>query len=329
MTTLPTLFLSDFYADAKTKAQFIADLGFAARNVGFFYLKGHGVSPERQQQIFSLSKRFFSLPLEDKVSVEMKNSPHFRGYTRVGQELTQGKSDFREQFDTMREEEFSSNISSNPPWFNLHGPNQWPSKIPSMKPELLGFQNELSHITTELLKALALTLEQSEHAFDSSIEDAPFQHMKLIRYPGMAQESQGVGAHKDAGYLTLVMQDEHTGLEVETATGWISVPSEPDSFVVNIGELLELASDGFLKATMHRVVSPPVGHERYSLAFFLAAKLEKDVPLITLPNHLKSLAVGPESDPNNPLLHHVGENVLKSRLRAHPDVASIHYSKSH
>lgn len=163
--------------------------------------------------------------------------------------------------------------------------------------------------------------------FDDSIRGAPYQHMKLIHYPGqeVGGSSQGVGAHKDPGYLTLVMQDHHSGLEVETADGWISAPPLPGALVVNIGELLELASNGYLKATLHRVVSPPPGVSRLSCAFFMAARLDATVPLLTLSPALAAQAQGPESDPTNPLFYQVGENVLKGRLRSHPDVAARHY----
>ena len=59
-------------------------------------------------------------------------------------------------------------------------------------------------------------------------------------------------------------------------------PPLPGALVVNIGELLELASNGYLKATLHRVVSPPSGVSRLSCAFFMAARLDATVPLLTL-----------------------------------------------
>ncbi len=95
--------------------------------------------------------------------------------------------------------------------------------------------------------------------------------------------------------------------------------------MVNIGELLELASNGYLKATLHRVVSPPPGISRLSCAFFIAARLDATVPLLSLSPALAAQAQGPESDPTNPLFYQVGENVLKGRLRSHPDVAARHY----
>ncbi len=77
---------------------------------------------------------------------------------------------------------------------------------------------------------------------------------------------------------------------------------------------------------MHRVVTPPAGRDRLSIAFFLGARLDATVPLLTLPPELAAQARGPASDPDNPLFHEVGPNYLKGRLRSHPDVARRHYA---
>lgn len=258
----------------------------------------------------------------------MTNTPHFRGYTCLQGELTLGKPDLREQFDIMQEETANPPRSDVPKWSQLQGPNQWPSQLPQMKTILLEWQQDLADTSVALLKALAVALEQSETAFDATIDAGPYQHMKLIRYPNANGETsgQGVGAHKDPGYLTLVLQDKQSGLEVQTDEGWLSIPPLEGAFVVNIGELLELASNGYLKATYHRVTSPPAGVERYSCAFFMAAQLNATVPLLPLPEYLARQAQGPASDPLNPLFHQVGQNVLKGRLRSHPDVAKAHYA---
>ncbi len=92
------------------------------------------------------------------------------------------------------------------------------------------------------------------------------------------------------------------------------------SFVVNIGELLELATNGYLRATVHRVVSPPAQQQRLSIAFFLGAQLDAVVPVYTLPPELAREARGPDSDPHNRCCADVGWNYLKGRLRSHPDV---------
>lgn len=325
---LPVLDMQLLQGTAEQRQQFLTQLGAAARDVGFFYLTGHGLASDRQQKIMELAAQFFALSAQQKQSVTMRNSPHFRGYTAFEGELTLGKPDRREQFDIMREEPARFPNQGEPAWLKLHGPNQWPAALPEMKSTLLQWQNALSDICVTLLKAFAEVLEQPVTAFDSTIEGGPYQHMKLIRYPGKtaANADQGVGAHKDPGYLTLVLQGKQSGLEVLTEKGWLSAAPLPGAFVVNIGELLELASNGYLRATYHRVVSPPEGIERLSCAFFMAARLDATVPLLPLPEHLALQAKGPASDPLNPLFYQVGQNVLKGRLRSHPDVAAAHYS---
>ena len=116
-------------------------------------------------------------------------------------------------------------------------------------------------------------------------------------------------------------------LPVEVAPDhWIDALPLPGTFVVNIGELLELASNGYLRATVHRVVPSAPGQERLSIAFFLGAQLDAVVPVYPLPEALAREARGPATDPHNPLLREVGWNYLKGRLRSHPDVALRHHA---
>ncbi len=186
-------------------------------------------------------------------------------------------------------------------------------------------------VLIRILSAFAHALGQPADAFETLYGGEPHHLTKLIRYPGFAAEDdagvrQGVGAHKDSELITLLLQDDNAGLQVDTPQGWVAVPPRAGSFVVNIGELLELASDGYLRATLHRVVAPPAGVSRISAAFFLGARLDAIVPLLPLPPALAAQARGAERDPNNPLFREVGMNYLKGRLRSHPDVAARHHA---
>ncbi len=125
IATLPMLDLAQY--QGANRAEFLRQLRVASRDVGFFYLSGHGISLESQQQILALGREFFALPLADKNQVQMLNSPHFRGYTRLNGELTRGQPDQREQFDIMREDEVVGLPTSNALWRRLVGPNQWPT----------------------------------------------------------------------------------------------------------------------------------------------------------------------------------------------------------
>lgn len=326
-TTLPILDLAR-YTQGAERDSFLADLRHAARDIGFFYLINHGVDDALQLAVQQESRRFFALADEQKQQVAMIHSPHFRGYNRAASEITRGQPDWREQFDIGAERPALLLGENDPRWQRLQGPNLWPQALPTLKPTLLAWQQAMTNMAITLLRAFAEALQLPANAFDALYGDKPNEHIKLIRYPGQhsTQSAQGVGAHKDSGFLSFLLQDEQKGLQVEVEPGhWIDAAPLAGSFVVNIGELLELATNGYLRATVHRVISPLADQQRLSIAFFLGAQLDAVVPLYTLPPELAQEAHGPESDPHNPLLRDVGWNYLKGRLRSHPDVAERYY----
>lgn len=326
---LPTLDLSLLDGTAAQRQGFLDDLRHAARDVGFFYLTGHGIDSVLLQQVQDHARQFFALPDSEKAAVGMINSPHFRGYNRAASEITRGKPDLREQFDLGAEREVLATDENSPLWARLQGPNQWPQTLPTLKPLLLQWQQAMTGMSLRLLQAFAQSLALGQEAFDPLYGDKPNEHIKLMRYPGQASDesNQGVGAHKDSGFLSFLLQDQQAGLQVEIEEGrWIDALPRANTLVVNIGELLELATNGYLRATVHRVLSPAEGRERLSIAFFLGAQLDAVVPLYPLPTALLREARGPASDPANPLFRDVGWNYLKGRLRSHPDVAQRYYA---
>lgn len=325
--TLPTLDFSRFHGP--DREAFIAELLDVLHDHGFFYMTGHGVSPQLIADVRAAAKRFFALPLEDKLEIEMVKSPHFRGYNRAGVERTRGQQDWREQLDVNTEGEAVALQADTPAWKRLFGPNQWPSKQPELKPLLLEYQAEVTRVGLDVLKAIAVAIGQPEDVFASIYEPQPSQLLKIIRYPGrdVAETDQGVGAHKDGGFVTVLLQDTTPGLRVRTEDGvWIDAPPVEGTFIINTGELLELATNGFVRADVHDVVAPPAGVERYSIAFFLGSRYDATIPVIELPEALKTKERGVTVDPLNPIFREVGQNHLKSRLRSHPDVARAHHA---
>lgn len=308
--------------------QFVDELRMAAREVGFFYLVGHGAEAGLAAQLMAEADRFFDLPPADKQAVAMANTRHFRGWTCLGSELTGGRTDWREQLDMGLDLPALPLQPGAPAWQRLPGPNQWPAQLPRLRQLSLQWQQQCQGVALQVLRSFALALDQPAGAFTALCEPQPQQVLKAIRYPGreVAADDQGCGAHKDSEFVTLLWQDSVGGLQVQTAQGWIDAPPLADSFIVNTGELLELASQGYLRATVHRVVAPPAGAVRQSLAFFLAARLDAIVHPVQLSSQRAAEARGIERDPANPLLREVGPNTLKGRLRSHPDVALAHYA---
>jgi isopenicillin N synthase-like dioxygenase len=180
------------------------------------------------------------------------------------------------------------------------------------------------------MRAWAVALGAAEDVFDAAFSQRAFSLIKIVRYPGESdlEPKQGVGAHRDGGVLTLLLVEPNKGgLQVEHDGEWIDAPSVPGAFVVNVGEMLELATGGYLKATLHRVISPRIGSDRISIPFFFNPALDTTMPQLQLPPELAAEATGLSVDPtNSPILETYGDNALRYRLRAHPNVAAIHHS---
>lgn len=324
---LPILDLSRLDAGPDEAARFRDDLRSATHDVGFFYLTGTGVTPELEARLHRAARDFFALPEADKLAIENVKSPHFRGYTRVGGERTLGEVDWREQIDIGPEREAIAGTEA-PDFARLIGPNLWPDAQPELREVVAEWQAQLSIVARKLLRAWALALGADESYFDDHFGE-PSTLIKIVRYPGKDDPTpqQGVGAHKDSGVLTLLwVEPRKGGLQVQRDGEWVDAPSVPGAFVVNIGELLEYATQGYLIATNHRVISPRHPDDRISVPFFFNPALDTQLPIIDLPGELASQARGVTQDPANPIHSLYGENALKSRLRAHPDVAEIHHS---
>jgi isopenicillin N synthase-like dioxygenase len=325
---LPIIDLARFSPDHPEREAALAELRAITRSLGFFYLSGHGIPQERIDRVLSLSRRFFSLPDEKKLEIEMKKSPHFRGYNRAGLEYTRGTQDWREQVDFGAEREKLVLGPDDPAWKRLIGPNQFPSALPELRPVINEWISDVTNVGIRVLEVFSEALGQPADVFAPVYKDGASPLLKIIRYPGREQTAsdQGVGAHKDGGFVTILLQDKVEGLQVDDGEGgWIDAPPVPGTFVVNVGELLELASNGYLRANIHRVVTPSAGQDRLSVAFFLRANLAATIPVLDLPPALSAEVRGVTEDPQNPLFRDVGKNVLKSRLRSHPDVAAEHH----
>ncbi len=317
-TALPVVDLRNDAADLREQ------LRTAAHDVGFFYLAGHGVPTELTRGVLAAARRFFALPQAEKDAIAMLHSPHFRGYTRLGGELTRGEVDWREQID-IGPERTPIGGPGEPDYLWLQGPNQWPAGLPELAGIVTEWDAALSDVARTLLRSWAGALGSPADVFDAAFADAPATLIKIVRYPARAAAGQGVGAHRDSGVLTLLLAepDSH-GLQVRGPQGdWIDVPPRHGCFIVNIGELLEVATGGYLRATEHRVHMSRPARERISVPYFFNPRLDAQIPVLSLPDEL-AVQARARTHPFDPIFPVYGRNAWKSRLRAHPDVAAAH-----
>ncbi|HZK31356.1 MAG TPA: 2-oxoglutarate and iron-dependent oxygenase domain-containing protein [Corynebacterium sp.] len=298
--------------------------------IGFFYLSEHDVPVELQEELFKTAKKFFAQPREVKERISNIHSPQYRGYAALGDERTQGTVDWREQIDYGPERETSTVDLDTHPWRILEGPNPWPDTLPELRPQVTEWMERLTDVSLVLLRGWAESLGQPADFFDPYFT-RPFPLLKLCHYPpaGADVPGLGVGAHHDSGVLTLLLPEAgSSGLQVRHGEEWLDVDTLPNHFVVNIGELLEGATDGYLRATPHRVLPTRPGETRYSLPYFLTPDLDARLPKVPLPEHLAGAARGTGQDLSGQEIFEVsGLNALKSRLRAHPAITHRFHSE--
>ncbi|MCK9900097.1 oxygenase [Parafrankia colletiae] len=352
---LPVLDLRSYGAASTPadRADFLAALRAACRDPGFFQLTGHGVPTRLTEGVLAVSREFFRLPTAVKLEIENIHSPHFRGYTRLGHEITRGSPDVREQIDIGDERPARVPAPGDPPYLRLDGPNQWPARLPQLRETVLEYMAALGRLARVVVRALAESLGLPPGHLDPTFAADPRSHVKLLRYlaaPAGFTDGydQGVGPHKDGGFLSLVLQDglrpwdepteparptalptQPPALQVADGRGgWIDAVPLAGAFVVNIGEMFELATQRYYQATVHRVVSPPKGHERVSVAFFYGPGLSATLEPVPLPADLRAQLPDTEEppDPDNPIFAQHGTNTLKSWLRSHPAVARRYYA---
>jgi isopenicillin N synthase-like dioxygenase len=331
MNSLPVLDIADFMADptSPAAADFIRRIRDICHEVSFFYVRGHGVAPTLDLEVERQARTFFALPLEDRLAIENVHSPQFRGYTRDGGEYTAGKQDRREQLDIGPEDPAPVLAPDSPAWMRLRGPNLWPARLPEFRPTVEAWLDAVDALGDHLLRALALALGQPMDFFDPIVEPRPDFRLKIIRYPAAAtpDERQGLGEHRDAGFMSIILQDDVGGLQVLRGDEFVDVPRLPGTYVVNLGEMVQLLTHGYFRAAIHRVVSPPLGTERISIAYFHNPALHATLTPVPLPAELAAQAPGGESaDAANPILANFGANTLKVRMRSHPDVAARHHA---
>ncbi len=333
-TSVPVLDMSTARAaDGSFNPEFIEALRDATHNVGFFQIVGYGGSENQSEVLLDTLREFFARPVGERLLLDNRNSPQFRGYTRLGKEVTKGRADAREQIDYGPERTALESVPEDQPHLKLQGPNQWPNAYPQLEEKAMEWSALMSSIGAELLSAIAVSLELPADYFDEPFAGTPAWMGKLVHYVGTGAVpeagTQGVGAHADYGFVTLLLQDEVGGLEVKPygQDEWIDVEPIPGALVVNLGEMLEVATDGYLMATIHRVTAPPAGVDRYSVPFFWSPRLDATIGRVPLPDHLAAQARGVSDDPHNPMLSNYGSNMLKGFLRAHPEVAKKWYNK--
>jgi len=246
----------------------------ACKDVGFLYLTGKQFNPELFQKLYHTAQQYFAQDTAIKMQNYIGLSENHSGYVPIGEErFVETSYDLKEAYDVNYDHQ--SHADRRP----LIGPTQWPDD-PIFKQQVSAYYQHIKAVGHEIFQSFALALGLDEHYFDAHISKAPSQ-LRLIHYPyhPEIQDKEGIGAHTDYECFTLLLPTA-PGLQVLDKTGqWIDIPLLENTLVMNIGDMMEILSNGRYLATKHRVKK--VAEERYSFPFFFSCDYDYVIqPLI-------------------------------------------------
>lgn len=139
------------------------------------------------------------------------------------------------------EQEYTSKTGNAPPGYITHPQNIWPAHAPEFRKGMYDYYATIYPLALSLVRIFALALDLEESAFDADFK-FPIWGLRALHYPPMPADGEahanGLGAHADFSWITLVLQDEVGGLEVLNEGGkWVDVPPKSGTLVVNIGQV--------------------------------------------------------------------------------------------
>lgn len=265
------------------KRQVAEQVGRACEDIGFLTIVGHGVSKDLIAETYRVSREFFDLPLEEKMKVARPAPDQVRGYSPIGDEGLSysldevAPGDLKESLSIgpvdVPNDEYYHCAAAGPHF----APNSWPERPEDLQPIWREYFRVMSELSASLMRIFALALDLTEDFFEDKI-DKHISMFRVLNYPEQTDEplprQLRAGAHSDYGSLTIVCQDHDLGgLQVRNRQRqWVDVKPIPDSFVVNIGDLMMQWTNDHWISTVHRVVNPArervMESRRQSLVFF-------------------------------------------------------------
>ena len=267
MTTIPTIDISPFL-DGTNKRGVAKQVGEACEDIGFFMIKGHGVSLELLEKVQRESKQFFDLPLETKKETV---APFGLGYMGEG---TENVAATLEEDCTVQDTKESLNLT-------LPVRDEvWPRNPPELSKVCEYYYESVQTLASQLMRLFALALDLEEAYFDDKIDNS-YTTLRLLNYPELPQSMADISnttepvtrnaEHTDYGTLTILWSSDSRGLQAKSRQDvWIDVVAPKDQFIINIGDLMMNWTNDKWISTLHRVIPhhETLGQRRMSIPFF-------------------------------------------------------------
>ena len=224
---------------------------------GFLILTNCGFSKADLEKVFEAYSAFFALPETEKAKVDMARTGSNRGWGRGGAEQVDptANPDYKEVFDCGYA--LGPDAPNNLRELTVYGENLWPEALSGFRETLETYLERAMGISRLLLSAIAQEIGQDPNYFAERFEH-PMALLRGNYYPPRPDwagaKDFGIAAHTDYGCITFLATDGTPGLEVLGSDGaWEMVDAQPPEIVINFGEMLEMWTGGFVRATLHRV----------------------------------------------------------------------------
>ena len=255
-----------------------------AHDVGFLTLHNSALSADDVQTTIDAYRAFFKGPTDNKAAVNMNVTGSNRGWGGPGSEQVDpdANPDYKEVFDCGVE------LPKGDPFARLpvYAPNRWPAQPVDFQQVVEGYFTQARAVALDLLQGISAAIGADPTFF----ADKFAKPMALLRgnfYPQRpswaGDKDFGIAAHTDYGCLTLLATDGQPGLEVQLRNGaWVPVQADPGTFIINFGEMLEMWTDGKIRATPHRVIGG--ASERISIPLFFNPVFDTNVAPVGAPH---------------------------------------------
>ena len=254
-----------------------AALAEGLTGVGFLTLENTGISQAEVLEVIEMYRSFFRLPEREKQAVDMARTGSNRGWGAPGSEQVDpdANPDYKQVFD------IGYPLPEGHPLLELgvYGANQWPDNMLEFREKVETYYSHACSVALRLLRQIAGVIGEDALYFDDKF-DLPMALLRANFYPPRpawaGERDWGIATHTDYGCVTLLATDGVRGLEVRLrGGGWLPVVVAPGTFVINFGEMLELWTEGRVKATPHRVRGSE--EERISVPLFFNPRHDANV----------------------------------------------------
>ncbi|KAL4627156.1 hypothetical protein ACB092_05G147400 [Castanea dentata] len=264
LPSVPVIDLERLYVEAYMNSE-LDSLHSACKDWGFFQVVNHGVSTSLMEEFRTQIDSFFKLPYEEKKNLwqEPNNQEGFGQLFVVSDEQ---KLDWSDMFY----------ITTLP--HNIRMDHLFDKLQPKLRETLETYSIEVKKLALTILghmaKALKMDAEEMRELFSDGV-----QSMRMNYYPQCPEPDKAIGftPHSDADALTILCQvNETEGLQIRKEGRWVLVKPLPNAFVVNIGDIMEIVSNGIYRSIEHRAIVNST-KERLSIATFYSSNLDSEL----------------------------------------------------